>query len=210
NLRSSYYGFGYRATNNGTVTAHNSTTNAVVHAREVLGQYKVSFKALGGNAGGTVLVTATGQTNTWCKTADWYPDTIYHHVLVRCFTPTGAPADGDFNVTFVDKGNVVGDKNPSPGLVSAYGWISTVPSAPTTWAYPLPTWTITTPMPGTRALTPSLLLTGGDFQVTAYDTTSDSCAIAYWTGVTATVQCYTAAGAPVNAPFDIAYVGEHD
>jgi hypothetical protein len=208
NLCTDHYPFGYRSANNGTVTTHNSTTGAVLHAREALGRYKVSFKSLGGSPGGTVQVTATGQTDTWCKTADWCPDAIYHHVLVRCFTATGAPADSEFNVTFVNKGTIVGEKNPSPGLASAYGWISSTPTAPDTWAFPLPTWTITSPTTGTRQLTPSQPLTGGDFQITAFDTTTNSCAIAYWTGVTATVQCYTTAGALVNSSFDIAYLGK--
>ncbi|MEO6084695.1 MAG: hypothetical protein ABIQ18_16460 [Umezawaea sp.] len=211
NLRSRDYPFGYRAVNNGVVTTHNSASTTVIHAREALGQYKVSFKQLGGSAGGTVQVTATGQSDTWCKTADWYPDSIYHHVLVRCFTPSGAPADSDFNVTFVNKGNIVGDKNPTPGLTSAYGWISSgaSASAPDTWAYPLPTWTVATPTTGTRDLTPSVTLaSGGEVQVTAYDTTTNSCVIAYWTGTTATVQCYTTAGAPVNGSFDISYLGK--
>jgi hypothetical protein len=208
NLRTAYYAFGYRSSNNGTVTTHNSSTGAVLYAREALGQYKVSFKSLGGSPGGTVQVTATGQADTWCKTADWYPDSIYHHVLVHCFTAAGAPADSEFNVTFVNKGNIVGDKNPGPGLASAYGWISSTGAAPDIWAFPLPTWTTASPGTGTRDLTPSQPLTGGDFQITAFDTTSNSCAIAYWTGVAATVQCYTTAGALVNSSFDVAYLGK--
>lgn len=49
------------------------------------------------------------------------------------------------------------------------------------------------------------LASGGDVQVTAYDTTTNSCAIACWTGTTATVRCRTTAGAPVNGSFDISY-----
>ena len=208
NLRTRYYDFGYRAVNNSTVTTHNSTTGAVLYAREALGQYRVSFKSLGGSPGGTVQITATGQTDVWCKTADWYPDAVYHHVLVRCFTPAGAAADSEFNVTFVRKGNILGDKNPTPGLESAYGWVTSGTSAPDTWAFPLPTWTVTSLGTGIRDVAPAQPLNGGDVQITAYDGTTNSCAIAYWTWASATVQCYTTTGALVDSPFDISHVGK--
>ncbi|MET1071401.1 MAG: hypothetical protein ABWY11_02020 [Umezawaea sp.] len=161
--RGNDYRFGYRSAVNGLVTGHNSSSGAINYSRAALGSYLVSFKGLGGVSGGTVQVTATGQTNVWCKTAGWYPDAIFYNVRVVCFAPGGSPADSEFGVTFVDKGNIVGDKNPSPGLVSGYAWVMAARSAPDPWVYPaVPAWGVTGGS-GAYVVDPGVAVDGGEF-----------------------------------------------
>ncbi|PRY36237.1 hypothetical protein [Umezawaea tangerina] len=206
-VRGRDYRYGYRSAVNGVVTEHNSSTGAVNYAHTAVGSYLVSFKNLGGASGGTVQVTATGQTNVWCKTAGWYPDAIFYNVRVMCFTPAGSPADSEFGVTFVDKGNIVGDKNPSLGLESGYAWVMATRTAPDPWAFPAsPAWAVTGSA-GVYVVDPAVVVDGGSFQVTAYDTSANSCVIGGW-GAAVVVQCYDVGGVLAESFFDVAYVGK--
>lgn len=218
NLRTTAHEFGYRSGVGGAVWAHNSESGAVTTAHEGTGAYRVTFDGLGGEPGGTVQVTATGQSTSWCKVADWYPDeqVSARHVLVRCFTPAGQPVDSEFTTTFVETGSLMGDQVPRPGLRSAYARVMADLTVPAPWTSPrLPAHPFSAQgMKGAagylEVVTPLNVvdpLGEGYAHVTATGPDPVSCGTGGWGGNWIYARCFTPAGVTVNAPFTVAYLG---
>lgn len=67
--------------------------------RDRTGSYRVRFGGLG-TAGGIAHATAYGPTNDFCVVAGWEPDGDAELVRVRCYGPTGQPADTLFVANF--------------------------------------------------------------------------------------------------------------
>ncbi|MCI0687287.1 MAG: hypothetical protein L0Y54_08630, partial [Sporichthyaceae bacterium] len=73
---------------------YNSAGGAVQVLRSAVGVYQVRFLGMAGS-GGVAHVSAYGNNNV-CTVSSWVPSLGDEAVNVRCFTPTGAPADSRF------------------------------------------------------------------------------------------------------------------
>jgi hypothetical protein len=207
NVRPTDHLFGYRSSAGGVVHAHNSESGAVTTERTGTGSYRVTFAGLGGLPGGTAQVTATGQSNSWCKVESWSPDELVsaRHVLVRCFTPEGEPVDSEFNVTFVDRGSLVGVDTRESAITSMYTWITAEQQSQPAWSYPAVTIAVDR-IAGyyTQILLPDLYAHRYAYvHVTATGPFPYSCATVSWSYNYVNVRCYTPAGVPVDAPFTV-------
>lgn len=82
----------------GKATANNVT-------RTGLGVYKVICRGVGGSSGwgkgGHVQVTAVGADPNYCKINSWDAGSGDFMAMVRCFRPTGTPADTEFDLLFI-------------------------------------------------------------------------------------------------------------
>jgi hypothetical protein len=206
NLRTSYYAFGYSS-----LTDNYNTAGVVVDG---VGAYHVDF-AVAPASGGTVVVTAEGQTTEWCKSGSWYPSGSVVRVNIRCYLPNGTPSDTRFDVTFVDSGNIVGEKNYGgvPSLQSAYVWIQQgYPGVWTPWRFGSPT---TDPFSWLREDVGKDLVrdpvsgTVGTAHVTAYSNADTTwCNLADF-GLGFRTRCYAVGGARADSDLVIAYIGKH-
>lgn len=212
NLRTAAYPFGF-ANPDGV---DNSGGSNPVTFSDTTGVYRVAFAGLTA-PGGTVMVTAAGAGPDWCKAGTWYPDATGMVVDVRCFTPSGVPADADFSVTFVDQGNLAGDLNAPGGLTSAYTWVNPGLAEHVidpTWSFASPPgpspfdWWAVGPLWNRFQVKTPVPAMGGDVQATAQGFDSSSCVLTGWNPATGTdLRCYRPDGSPVRPYFEIAYLG---
>lgn len=92
-----------------TPYAYNPTGWANRITRLALGQYRVRFARQAGALGAVVHVAAYGDGNAWCKyERQAVGPTSELEVYVRCFAPTGAPADARFVASFVHDRRITG------------------------------------------------------------------------------------------------------
>jgi hypothetical protein len=78
-----------------------SNFNQPVQIKRIgLGQYKAVFVGLGRKTpgGGNVQVTAYGPKSQQCKVKDWRKTKFDFVANVRCFAPSGSPADAQFSI----------------------------------------------------------------------------------------------------------------
>ncbi|MGE5830788.1 MAG: hypothetical protein ACM30G_20835 [Micromonosporaceae bacterium] len=195
--------------------------------RQGTGAYAVHFPGI--DPYGTALVTAYGGSDERCKILSWagapgYPPPITDTWLhVRCFTRTGAPVNTRFTASYT---------YPEPGVArAAYLWHDQ-PSAPlgvvTTPSLTYQYNSEGSPNTVTRVATGAYFvrLTGlsllpevaRNLQVTAYGAPADPSASCSMGNDPAPpgedeypVNCYTAAGTPINSSFVLTYVenGNH-
>ncbi|MGN9911259.1 TIR domain-containing protein [Phytohabitans sp. LJ34] len=79
---------------------YNSAASGDVEVRrDGAGSYRVRFGGLG-TAGGIAHATAYGDTSNFCAVAGWAPEDDAEVVRVRCYGPTGEPADTRFVANF--------------------------------------------------------------------------------------------------------------
>jgi len=177
---------------------------------EGTGLYSVTLPGQGAKAG-TVQVTAYGEDAAYCKVQSWAPSGADQRVLVRCFDPTGAPADSRFTLAYA---NLTG--NRTQGLAYVFGNQPTVASytPPLNYQYnstgATNTITRTAGQAGVYTINaPGLAASGGHVQVTAYGTGGEWCTAWNWgpSGADLHIQirCYNAAGAPADSRFTMSY-----
>jgi len=193
------------------------------------GRYKVTFFGFG--PFGTTMVTAYGTTNAdnYCKVDHWaaapiltpLPVIANTELFVNCFSRTGAPLDSQFTATYTD---------PDPGMArGAYVWNSLASAALNSSYVPSPTFqynptgtqnTIKRIATGRYQVTlPGLAPIQGpsEFLVVAYGASPDPSAYCNLqaasqdgTSVFANVDCFRAAGDPVDSRFVLTYVESGD
>jgi hypothetical protein len=195
----------------------NSSGAVNTKARTGVGTYTLRLPNLAA-AGGHVQVTAWAEGRR-CKTAGWGANGADQMVYVVCSDRTGARADTDFTMTYVERLNMLGLTTgfDPDGNESAYAWAnqSTAASYQPNTFYQFDDFT-NTAATGTRSgvgvygMTFAYAnLSVGDVQVTAYGTSSAYCGVAYWNSGSAGIQvrCYTATGTPTDTPYDVAFTG---
>jgi hypothetical protein len=191
---------GYQWNSTSPWTAVNTVT------RSGVGSYTVFLPGLAA-VSGTVLVTAYGSTNDYCKVGSWGPNGTQQAVNVRCYNSAGQPADSTYTLSYSNRswgsrGYVWADQ---PGSAS-YN-----PSAPYQANSSGATNRITRSGVGTyQVILPNLGASAGHVEVTAYGYGSERCKTSGW-GASGTdqsigVRCFTAAGAAVDTYFTLTYV----
>lgn len=189
----------------------NSTGATNTVTRSGTGNYQIRFPGLGG-AGGIVHVSAYGSGAAYCKSAGWSASGGDLLATVRCFDATGTAVDSKFNALYAREHN----DGPGGGT-TAYLWANNPTAADylpsTSYSYNdtgaqnrvrrTGTGRYTVELPGMADSNASVL-------VTAYGAGSERCAATGWwtsgTGAFVSVACTTAAGAPANTRFNLAYV----
>ena len=164
------------------------------------GQYNVTFANSGIGTGWGVQATAYGSNSNFCNIQTWGASTVD----VLCFNSAGASADSSFTVLAVSNGN---DKN------IAFAWAdqsTTANYTPSTLYSFNPAGTISASRSSTGSYAVvfnGLSGAGGDVQVSAYGSINTTCVSGGWGGsFLANVNCFNAAGNPVDSQFVIAIV----
>jgi hypothetical protein len=170
--------------------------------------------------GGTVQVTAFGDSSDYCKVGSWEVDGSAVEAGVRCFNTSGAPSDSLFSLFY-------SPTRAAGGLSGGHVWANNATSSEYN---PMDNYEythkggfgeITTQTTAYRNGTglyqiryPGLSVTGSPALVTAYGTTSEYCKISNWlpsgADTLVTIRCFTAAGSAVNTRFVSGYANvEH-
>jgi hypothetical protein len=200
----------------------NSAGGVNTVTRTAVGTYTVVLPGLK-HLGGTVQVdagntedTANGATSNRCQVTSWgvqSPNTVAY---VACFGPNGQPIDSIFGLFYADA--ALPSQNVPGALTGAYVWANN-PTALKAYTpnrfYQYNTYT-------SGALTAQRYLGHvGQYQVnlpagaspsstiavaTAYDLPGGYCNVASWSNTAVYVDCYSAAGKPVNAKFTMLYL----
>ena len=191
----------------------NSTGGAINITRSGVGTYAVRFNGLGGGAvsGGNVLVTSYGSGSGTCKVASWSSSGADFTANVRCFNSTGTAADSMFTVRVVWN-------NPAPAFKkNGYAWAdnasgaSYTPNATFSFNSTGGAINITRSGVGTYAVRFNGLgggaVSGGNVQVTAYGSGSETCKVVSWSSTgadfTANVRCFNSAGGNADTRYSI-------
>ncbi len=198
----------------------NSAGRGVTIRRTMPGQYVVRFPKQG-SFGGTAEVTAYGTGSEYCKVAGWGAVGEDQQVSVNCFNTFGAAADSRFTLAF-------SSMSPQNTPAYSYAWANN-PSATTTYTpdtfyqrgFIAGRGNVPTPITISRfgvgrysVNFPEMAFGGGSFgksnvKVTGYGSDSTNCSVGGWSssanGASATVSCFTASGAPVDALYTITY-----
>jgi len=200
------------ATPSGLVGDFNSTGAWNSVTREATGSYVVRLPNLGA-FGGHAQVTAMG-ARTRCKVVGWGPEGATQVVRVLCSGVDGNRRDSSFMFTYVEGLDVLG--RPPGGHDSAYAWAD----QPSAGLYrPRPSYQFDNG--GNLAATAGRFgpgdyvmrfadadLSRGNVQVTAYGWGNEYCGVVGWlVGDGIRVRCFDAAGAPVDAFYDVAFTG---
>jgi hypothetical protein len=167
-------------------------------------------------------VTAYGTGPEYCgiQSLAWSGQPSPHRdVSVRCFAPSGAVADARFTLTTARAGNVLGqpvsfasDGYPTMYMLAAFpDSAESVDDDAGGTAFAGGGGTITKDFLGTGryAVHGPVDLSNGDVQVTAFGGSGDQyCKVEGWTSTGGIrVDCFTGDGAPVDAQFEVAFVG---
>lgn len=195
----------------------NSTGQGITITRSGVGKYSVEFFGLGPVAlQGTVDVSGQGEnTADSCETTGWGPDSTGNNLVVGvdCFAPSGARANGLYNVAFTSGGSTTGTTD--------YVWAN----KPTAGSYTPDLAYQFNSSGGTnriqhlaagqyKVILPGPVVSGGTVKVTAYGTNSNFCQVVQWLAVSpgqnVFVDCFTAAGAPVNNRFTMTFTASDD
>jgi hypothetical protein len=193
------------------VTSFDSTTTVwatTAHAAGT-GRYTVTFPGLAANDG-NAQVTAEGDGSERCRLVGWYPSAGNEQVTVQCSTPSGAPADSAFAVSFFRYAFPT-TTNTFPTEV-AYSWVSN--GAASTWYDHNSSGhhNVVTPGPaGTYTVfIPQASYQNASVMVSAYGGASANfCQVGGWYpasgGTNLTVYCFDPSGAPANSDFAFWY-----
>lgn len=193
--------------------------------RTATGSYTVTFPAMLRAAteqskGGTVLVTAYGQTNSYCKVQNWGPSSGSIVANVRCYTPTGVLADTIFTASFMREPGTLGIARDSDESTAHYVWAnnpsaasytpnsfyqaysSTSPSLSTITRFGTGRYRVT--IPELKAFNDTLAI------VTGYGSSSGHCNVGGWGGspLQVYVYCFTASGISVDDYFVLYYLAK--
>jgi hypothetical protein len=165
--------------------------------------------------GGTVQLTAFGDSSAHCKVASWFTEGDAVIVDVRCFDTTGAASDSLFSLFY-------SPERAAGGLSGGHVWAN---DATATEYNPFPYYEYThkggygeiaTSSTAYRTGTgiyqvryPSLSAIGSTALVSAYGTTADYCKISSWgangSDALVTIRCFNATGSAVNTRFVSGY-----
>jgi hypothetical protein len=184
------------------------------------GEYRVDIPGIGGSGGGNVQVVAYGKGAERCKVGSWFPETLSMpgsplgtSAWVVCHDTTGNLVDSPFLFFFQAGSSYASGLDLLDG--QAYVWsnalsASSTPPAEYQWSTSGQPITVQSAGTGQYTVTlPGLTQVGGTFIVTAYGWGSEYCKVGGWwtssTATTATVYCFTGAGAPANTQFSLTY-----
>jgi hypothetical protein len=210
----------------------NSTGGAINITRTGTGAYSVS---LGGQnlGGGTVEVTAYGDTNSYCKVGSWGGSSVN----VVCFSgTTGVAVDSQFDLIFETQSPSPLDyRSNSPNNIwsFSYAWAYSPTAASYTLSGPYQIGKVScctdgagypfgaTQAPGTITRSgvgsynvkfpglATLSTSPSNVKVTGYGYSPDTCKVVNWytsgSDAYANVACYSAGGAPIDAYYTITY-----
>lgn len=191
----------------------NSTGASNTIARSGTGVYTVNAPGLAGT-GGHVQVTAYGTGAEWCTAWNWGPSGTSLHIQVRCFGPTGAPADSRFTMSYARGGNLFGrsvccnsDGHPTSYL---YAHSATAASYEPAAAYRFLSGTsnVTRLGTGRYRVNYGWAAAAGAVHVTAVGGGTARCKVeSFATTESAVVACTTPSGAPVDATYMVHHMG---
>jgi hypothetical protein len=163
-----------------------------------------------GTPGGTVQVSSYGATAANCKVVGWYPRGGDQYVDASCFSPSGAPVDSRFTVSYTQP---IG-----PGGQIAYAWADQPSTASYTphrdYQYSNTGGVLTVKRTARGAYTvkvPRMATHPTSVAVTAYGPGNELCRVLRWTpsATSATTQlvqvrCTTPAGTAADSRFVVA------
>lgn len=191
-------------------------TNKVVKIGK--GKYTVTLPGLASSSGHVMVTSWVGyQARAQCKVVNWGPSGDDEVVNVRCFNATGAAINTNFDLTYVDRLNILGTAAGfSPdGQDSAYVWANNAksPSYVPDASYQFDNG-VTTAASVTRtrkgAYTVAFTyadLSAGNVQVSAYGSGKAFCNVAWWTPSGIEVRCFDVKGAPMDSMYTLAFTG---
>jgi hypothetical protein len=188
------------------------STDPIDVVRRGPGDYEVTWTNFGsvGTGGGNVQVSAFGPGNEQCYVQSWGNSTAF----VRCFDPSGAPVDAEFNVLFWRP------EATDPGI--AFAWADN-PSSPSytpspSYSYNAAGGALIAERTGVgnyrmnfADLDPTET-SFGHVQVSAYGTSDVRCRTGGWvsaTGPTSTfvdVDCADSTGAPIDTRYSVLFL----
>lgn len=199
-----------------TYYSYNSKSLTNTITRSSAGRYNVTFPGMANTTnGGTVNVTAYGGAANACEVTGWGGNgTGGISVGVLCTDTNGTAVDSYFDATYT-----VPPKNGNVGYVWA--------SSPTAASYTPSTYYQYNSKGGVNTIqrfgTGSYVVklpglgsasSGGTVKVTAYGGAGNRCKVTSWgssgTAQQVSVQCYTAAGAPVDSYFTMTYTNNRN
>ena len=189
-----------------TLYSRNPSGGSVTATRSSTGIYSITFAGLSayGFNGGHVQVTAHGNNNIRCQVQSWSSVTAN----VRCFTPTGNPADSAYNILITRP-----DANEA---ALGFAWANSASSASytpsTAYAFNAGGGTVT----GQRTSTGTYVITfdglaeqglgQGTTFVTPYGLTPRRCISSTWLGGLVAVRCYDGSGVLADSRFNVFWV----
>jgi hypothetical protein len=182
-------------------------TNTIV--RNGTGDYSITLPGMAGQGGdgGNVQVTAYGSSGTErCKVASWAPNWLGMTVNVRCHSTSGSAADSRFTMMYQNNNAVVSYYDQGYVWANQATTGSYTAPAPYSWSSRGGANTIQRLGTGRYSVTfPSLVVNGGNLQVTAYGTGTEYCNATSWGGTTAYISCFSRTGAPADTQFSASY-----
>jgi hypothetical protein len=197
-------------------SAYSSAQQPIRVERPGTGIYDISFDGLTRNVvGGSadhVQVTAYGDGTNWCKVGGWDSGAEDLSLTVRCFTPSGTPADAAFSVLLVERGRA---GNRRLGYVWANGQTSDVLYTPTAaWNYNSTNVSNTAirHSPGVYEVNwvglgqLAQISTAETNLITAHGSDSTYCQVEGWGGAGTVFHCYAPDGTPANSQFTAMWI----
>ena len=163
---------------------YNSMGLTNIIQRTGTGTYTIDFAGFQFH-GGSVSVTAVGQTAAVCEVVTWAKNAAGQQVQVACFSPAGAPADAEFDAAYT---GLPGASAPAPTV--AYVKIDSLtahehfPDSDDWYASFTSTGPVATHVSTGRyrVLFPGLDINGGTASVTAWGANAVTCRIVSWAG----------------------------
>jgi len=188
-----------------TTYQYNSAGGWSTIARTGIGSYAVTIPGLT-SLGGDAQVTGYGG-NATCRVVNWGPVGGGQRVNVACQSPSGAPANAYFTLSFINRTNIL-----MSGARGAYLWAEQpstanyVPSTTYSFSKPAGTITINRSSPGVYSAHIPAPLSVGTTHVTAYGSGTTRCKVRYWTPQSGiVVNCYLPNGWLADSRFDLAF-----
>lgn len=196
-------------------SAHNSALEPIFVERTGTGIYRVTFGGLTRNfvGGGPdhVQLTAYGEGTTWCKVSSWTSDDSDLAVNVRCFTPSGSPADAAFSALVAERGRagkrfgfVWGDLATSDPLYTPNAGYNHSSADVQNTAYRFSTGEYIVNWPGLGQV--PVTSTAETNLVTAYGQDATYCQVDGWSLASTTVLCFAPDGTPANSQFTAMWI----
>ncbi|GLW57002.1 hypothetical protein [Kitasatospora phosalacinea] len=203
------HGYLYSLPSGSLVTQYNSAGGANLSSHGSTGIWKAWLPGLGSTTEvGDVQVTAVDSAQgARCKVAGWYPSSTGQTFLVACFNAANAPYDTAWTLSYSVKRAVHGPAYPPKSF--GYLWYNGAVPAGTNFNSVGAGNTFSAGVPS-AVLMPGVAVPSDHAQVTAYGSGPGWCHLALpWTRSSGTVKlsplCFNPGGAPVLAPFLLAY-----